>query len=291
MRFSVFAAVASPFAGPDTIAALARAADEAGIDTIWVPEHVVLFESYESSYPYSPDGKVPAPPDAGMLEPLTTLAFMAGVTSRVRLGTAICLLPQRNPVYTAKEVANVDYLSGGRVDFGVGVGWLEEEFDVCNVPFARRGARTDEYIEVLRTLWTTDPSEHHGEFYELPACAMHPKPVQAGGVPIHIGGESEAAMKRAARIGDGWHTFNRLPDEVPALLTRLDELCAEHGRRRSDLHVAVSPYFNGIDAGMVEQFGEAGVDEVTALVFATSPDEARAAIDDVLPCLERAHQG
>ncbi len=291
MRFGVFAAIASPFASPATIAALGRACDDHGVDSIWVPEHVVLFADYESSYPYSPDGKVPAPPDAGMFEPLTTLAFLAAHTTRVRLGTGICLLPQRNPVYTAKEVANVDYLSGGRVDFGVGVGWLEEEFRVVNVPFAERGKRTDEYIEILRTLWTTDPSEYHGALYDLPSCSLFPKPVQPGGVPIHIGGESEAAMRRAARIGDGWHTFNRLPDDVPPLLARLDELCAEHGRSRSDLQVTVSPYFNGIDEGMVAGFVEAGVDEVTALVFVSSPDEAERAVADLVPCIERAHAG
>lgn len=291
MKFGIFAAVASPFASPDTIVALAKAADEAGADTFFVPEHVVLFEDYASSYPYSPDGKVPAPPDAGMLEPLTTLAFVAAVTERIRLATGILLLPQRNPVYVAKEAANVDYLSGGRMELGVGVGWLEEEFDVCNVPFAQRGKRTDEYIGVLRTLWTTDPSEHHGEFYDLPSCALHPKPVQEGGLPIHIGGESEAAMKRAARLGDGWHTFNRLPADVAPLLTRLEEMCAEHGRSRADLEVSVSPYFNGIDVGMVEGFAEAGADQVTAMVFAASVDDARTAIDDLLPCLERAHQG
>lgn len=289
MRFGIFAAVASPFAGPDVITAMATAADESGIDSMWIPEHVVLFEDYESSYPYSPDGKVPAPADAGMLEPLTTLAFIAGVTSRIRLGTGICLLPQRNPVYTAKEAANVDYLSGGRLDFGVGVGWLEEEFEVCNVPFAKRGKRMDEYIDLLRTLWTTNPSEHHGEFYDMPSCSLFPKPVQDR-LPIYIGGESEAAMKRVARTGDGWHTFNRTPDEIPALLTRLDELCAEHGRSRADLQIAVSPYFNGISEDMVAQFAETGVDEVTALVFAASVDDARKAIDDLLPCLERAHE-
>ena len=289
MRFGVFAAVASPYATPEVIAALGRACDERGVDTIWLPEHVVLFENYESTYPYSPDGRVPAPADAGMFEPLTTLAFLAAHTSRLRLATGICLLPQRNPVYTAKEVANVDYLSGGRVDFGIGVGWLEEEFAAVNVPFARRGRRTDEYIDVLRTLWTTDPSEFHGEFYDLPPCSMFPKPVQEGGVPIVVGGESEAAMARAARTGDGWHTFNRLPADMPPLLQRLDEMCAAAGRVRADVPVTVSPYFNPVDPEMVDGFLECGVDEVTALVFVTSADEAAQTIDDLVPLVTRAH--
>jgi probable F420-dependent oxidoreductase len=251
-----------------------------------VPEHVVLFEDYASSYPYSPDGKVPAPPDSGMLEPFTLLAFLAAHTSTVRLGTAICLLPQRNPVYTAKEVAAVDYLSGGRVDFGIGVGWLEEEFRVVNVDWPRRGKRTDDYLDVMRALWGADPCEHHGEFYDLPPCHMNPKPVQTPHPPLYIGGESEAALRRVARVGQGWHTFNRLPDQVAEPLATLDRLLEEHGRARADVQIAISPYFNGLTPDMIKGYAEHGIDQVTAMVFATSPAEVEQAFDDLQPCFD-----
>jgi len=288
VKFGVFAALASPYADRAVIEALGRTAEERGVDAIWVPEHVVLFDEYASSYPYSPDGRIPAPPGSGMLEPFTLLSFLAACTTTPRLGTAICLLPQRNPVYTAKEAAAVDYLSNGRFDFGIGVGWLEEEFRVVNVDWPQRGRRTDEYIEVMKALWGDDPSEHHGDFYDLPACSMFPKPVQTPHPPLHFGGESDAALRRVARVGQGWHTFNRLPDEVAAPLSRLVGLLEEHGRTRGDVEVTVSPYLHGLTPEMVEGYAEAGADGVTAMVFATSADEVRQAFDDLQPCIDVA---
>ena len=143
MRIDLWVPTASPFTTPEVLAAVGAEAEQRGVGTIWVGEHVVLFEEYASSYPYADDGKIPAPPGTGLLEPLNTLAFLAAHTTATRLGTAMVLLPQRNPVYTAKEVSTLDWLSNGRVDFGIGVGWLEEEFDVLNVPWERRGRRTD----------------------------------------------------------------------------------------------------------------------------------------------------
>lgn len=288
MKIGVFAALASPFADRAVIQAFGQTAEERGVDSIWVPEHVVLFDEYTSSYPYSPDGKIPAPPGSGMLEPFTLLAFLAACTTTPRLGTGICLLPQRNPVYTAKEAAAIDYLSGGRFDFGIGVGWLEEEFRVVNVDWPRRGKRTDEYIEVMKALWCEDPSEHHGAFYDLPPCNMFPKPVQSPHPPLHFGGESTAAMRRVARVGQGWHTFNRLPDQVAEPLAMLERVLQEHDRSRADIEVTVSPYFNGLTPDMVKGYAEAGVDQVTALVFAASPDDVPAAFDALQPCIDAA---
>src|SRR5258708_167145 len=163
----VKSALGMPTARPMTPAALVDAvalgAEDRGVATIWVGEHVVLFDKYESHYPYAEDGRIPAPPGSGLLEPMVTLTYLAARTSTVRLGTAMLLLPQRNPVYTAKEVSSLDWLSGGRVDLGIGVGWLKEEFDVLNVPWERRGRRTDEYLQVLRTLWLDETSSFHGE--------------------------------------------------------------------------------------------------------------------------------
>jgi probable F420-dependent oxidoreductase len=290
VKFGAFYAAVNPYATPEVIAAVGQGCEERGFDSIWVPEHVVLFDEYEARYPYAEDGRFPALPDSGMLEPFGTLSFLAAHTSSVRLATGICLLPQRNPVYTAKEVSNLDYLSGGRFDFGIGVGWCEEEFDVVNVPFADRGKRTDEYIEVLKTLWCDDQSEYHGELYDLPTCVMQPKPVQSPHPPLVFGGESNVAMRRAARVGQGWHTFNRLPADMPALLGKLEGFLADAGRTRDDLVVTASPYLNGIDADMTEQFAEAGVDQVTALLIVPSLDLVDASLDALVPCVERAHQ-
>src|ERR1700677_2466617 len=150
MKFDLWLPTASPMTTP---ALLDAVAETRGIGTIWVGEHVVLFENYDSHYPYADDGRMPAPPGSGLLEPMVTLTYLAARTTTVRLGTAMLLLPQRNPVYVAKEVATLDWLSHGRVDLGIGVGWLKEEFEVLNVPWERRGQRTDEYLEVLHTLW------------------------------------------------------------------------------------------------------------------------------------------
>ncbi len=288
MDFDLWLPTANPFATPEYLAAVAREAEARGVHGIWVGEHVVTFEQYASSYPYAESGKIPMPPGTGLLEPFTTLAFLAAVTTTVRLGTAMCLLPQRNPVYSAKEVATVDWLSGGRVDLGVGVGWLREEFEALEVPWERRGARTDEYLEVLHALWCDDPSSFSGSYYTLPPCNLHPKPVQDPHPPIHIGGESDAALRRTARAGQGWHTFNRAPADVPDALARLEAVLAEEGRSREEITVTVCPYFQPLDAAITEQYAEAGADVVSAFLFAMSADDVPAAFDALDPCLERA---
>jgi len=288
MDFDIWLPTANPFATPEFLAAVAREAEARHIHGIWVGEHVVTFEHYASKYPYAEDGQAPIPPGSGLLEPFTTLAFLAGITTTVRLGTAMCLVPQRNPVYTAKEVATVDWLSSGRVDLGVGVGWLREEFEAVDVAWERRGARTDEYLEVMRTLWCDDPSSFSGTHYTLPPCNLHPKPLQDPHPPIHIGGESEPALRRVARVGQGWHTFNRAPEDLPEALTRLEAVLAEHGRSRHDVTVTVCPYFKPLDAAITERYAEAGADAVSALFFAMSADEVPAMFEALDPCIERA---
>ena len=175
MKVDLWVPTVDPFSTPELLATLGREADQRGIGTIWVGEHVVLFDDYTSEYPYAADGKIPALPNSGLLEPFITLSFLAAHTSTVRLGTAMVLLPQRNPVYTAKEVSTLDWLSNGRVDLGVGVGWLEEEFNAVNVSWPQRGKRTDEYLEVLNTLWCDDRSAYEGEFYSLNECRDVPE--------------------------------------------------------------------------------------------------------------------
>jgi probable F420-dependent oxidoreductase len=288
VKVDLWVPTVDPFSTPELLAVIGREAEDRGIGTIWVGEHVVLFDDYASEYPYAEDGKIPALPNSGLLEPLSTLSFLAAHTSTVRLGTAMVLLPQRNPVYTAKEVSTVDWLSNGRVDFGVGVGWLEEEFNAVNVSWPQRGKRTDEYLEVLKTLWCDERSAFQGEFYSLETCSMFPKPIQTPHPPIHIGGESDAALARVARSGQGWHTFNRTPTDLAEPLAKLDRLLEKQGRSRSDITVTVCPYFLPLDPSIAEQYAEAGADAVSALLLPLGVDEVASALDALQPMLNRA---
>jgi probable F420-dependent oxidoreductase len=266
---------------PELVRAIGREIEDRGFESIWLPEHVVLFDDYASSYPYSADGRLPSGGDAGMLEPLNALTFLAAVTDRVRLGTGICLVPQRNPVYTAKAVTDLDSLSGGRVEFGVGIGWLREEFEAVAMPFEKRGARTDEHLAVMKTLWCDEVSEFHGEHYDLNACRMYPKPVQSPHPPIHIGGESDAALRRVARLGQGWFTFNRLPEDLPEPLERLDAALAEAGRSRDDVTLSVSPYLKPLSPDMIEKYAALGVDRLIVLCLAFDLDSLRSQLDQL----------
>lgn len=279
MKIGVMPALPNPIATHEFIAAFGRAIDERGFHSLWVPEHVVLFDEYASRYPYSADGRVPAGDGVGVLDPLDTLAFLAGVTERVRLGTGICLVPQRNPVYTAKQTATVDWLSGGRLDFGVGVGWLREEFGALGVPWERRGARTREFIEVIRSLWCDPVSRFQGEFYDLGECRQYPKPIQQPHPPIHFGGESDAALRRVAELGQGWYGFDLAPEDFAPLLERLDGLLAKSGRSRDEILITTSPYMQGCDRDALERYRDAGVDQVNVLCGARTLDRVLERLD------------
>lgn len=245
---------------PELLAAAARAVEERGFAAIWVPEHVVFFKDYASPYPYSNDGKLHGF-DSGTMEPWTLLTFMAAHTSKVRLGSAVCLLPQRNPVYTAKQIADLDFLSGGRVNVGLGMGWLEEEFKTLGVPFARRGARGRDYVKVMKALWTQDEARFDGEFHSLNGAMLNPKPVQKPHPPILFGGEGEAALRRVAQLGDGWMGANMTPEEMAPKLARLDELLADQGRTRADIKLYTLPN-RPPDADMYPRYAELGVEQV-----------------------------
>jgi probable F420-dependent oxidoreductase len=282
MHIGIFAPLGNPFGTPDYLRALGPAAEERGFHSLWAAEHVVLFDQYASKYPYAADGRMPGGGEgAGMLEPFTSLSFLAAGTSRIRLGTGICLVPQRNPVYTAKMVADLDWLSAGRFDLGVGVGWLAEEFRALGVPFERRGERCRSYLEVMRRLWCDPISEHHDEFYDLPACRQYPKPVQRPHPPIHFGGESDAALRRVADVGQGWYGFNLEPDQAVERIQRLEKLLAERGRKRRDVEISISPYLRPIDLDAVKRYRDAGADQVILLCFAGNVDGLRARLDQL----------
>ena len=281
MKIGTFASITTPIASPQMIIDIGRRADEMGLDSLWMGEHVVLFDEYASSYPYASDSRIPLGGESGLLEPLTALAFMAAETRRIRLGTGICLVPQRNPVYTAKEIAAIDYLSQGRVDFGVGVGWLREEFDALGVPFAERGARCREYLEVIRRLWCDPISQYDGAFYTLPPCRQYPKPVQSPHPPIYFGGESAAALARVADLGAGWFGFNVTPEAAAGHVARLGECLAQRGRSLDDIEVAVSPYTQAMDRDDLARYRDAGVNQVIVMAMSRTVDGLRVQLDKI----------
>jgi probable F420-dependent oxidoreductase len=218
-----------------------------------------------------------------MVEPFTTLAFLAAVTSRIRLGTGVCLVPQRNPLYTAKEVANVDWLSGGRVDFGIGVGWQREEFEALDVPWEDRGRRTDEYIELMRRLWCDSESRFEGEFWKLPPSRAFPKPVQQPHPPIHVGGESDVALRRVVRLGADWLPFNVTPETLAERRSRLGQLLEGSGRSLDDLTITASPRRDAARGELAAAFAEAGADQLLVhLRRRVEADTVEAALDELV---------
>jgi len=285
LKIGAFVPLGTANVSPELMAAVGPALEERGFESVWVAEHVVMFDDYESKYPYADTGRFPAGGDVGLLEPMTALAAIATTTKTLRLGTGICLVSQRNPVYTAKQVADVDVMSGGRVDFGVGIGWLREEFDALNVPFERRGKRADEHLEVMKRLWTGETASYDGELYILPPSRLYPKPVQHPHPPIHVGGESDAAMRRAARLGQGWFGFNRTPDETVEAMERLDKALAAEGRSRADFIVSICPYLKPVDKDDVKKYEDLGVDRVIAVVFAFDREGLLQAADQVAASL------
>ena len=261
----------------DYIVGAAQRIEAAGFATVWVPEHVLFFPEYESSYPYSKDGRVPGDPD-GVLDPFTALTFVAANTSTLRLGTGICLVPQRQPVYTAKMVADLDYLSNGRVDFGIGIGWLEEEFDALGMDFKRRAQDTTEYMAAMKALWGPDPVTFEGETVTIRNAQFNPKPVQSP-VPVFVGGESEPALRRVATFATGWYGYGVGPDEVEDHLVRLDAHLDAAGRTRDEIDIYISPNRGGVDRDMVDAYEAAGVAQLILPLFAGSLDSLDGRID------------
>ncbi|MGA1371212.1 MAG: LLM class F420-dependent oxidoreductase [Pseudomonadales bacterium] len=249
------------------IVGAAELVESLGFHSLWVPEHVLFFPDYASRYPYSDDGRLAGDPQ-GLLDPFSALTFIAARTTRLRLGTGICLVPQRQPVYTAKMVADLDYLSGGRVDFGIGIGWLAEEFEALGVPFSERAARCEDYIAAMKALWTQPIAEYAGKFVQIGRAWFNPKPVQTPHPPVIIGGESAAALARVAAFGDGWYGFDLTPDTLSAHLRALDTQLAAAGRRRADVQIHVGPNRHPITAETLAAYAEAGADQVIAPAFA-----------------------
>jgi probable F420-dependent oxidoreductase len=206
---------------PERIIANVRKAEETGFESAWIGEHLILPVEYQSKYPYSADGRFPAPLDVPFHDPMLALAFAAAATSKIRLATGIFVVPIRNAITTAKAVASLDVLSNGRVIFGVGIGWFAEEFAVAGASFNDRALRTREYIELMKALWTQDDPVYRGKTISIAGVRFNPKPVQKPYPPIVVGGTTELAMKRAVRYGDGWYAVARSMDETRSLIAAL----------------------------------------------------------------------
>jgi probable F420-dependent oxidoreductase len=265
------------FVRADHREAVARKAEEVGIESVWMPDHLVLPLETASTYPYSADGRAPLPPHTPVMDPLMTLAYLAGATSTVRFGIAVYILPLRNLIVTARNLVTLDVISRGRLLFGTGVGWMREEYDIAGADWEHRGAVMDEYVRALRVLWTDEEPEFHGEHLDFGPLYFDPKPVHPGGPPIIIGGESLPALRRAATLGDGWIGVGHTPESAAEMVSRIDELRARAGRADEPFEVTVNGRVTSVaDA---ERYEAAGVQRVVVTPWST-PREASEKLEE-----------
>jgi probable F420-dependent oxidoreductase len=256
MKFGLFGINVGPCANPSTAAAAARAAEAAGFESVWTGEHIVLPE------PQAPPSPVPA--DTPFIDTTVALGFIAAHTKTVRLGTGIIILPQRNPVVLAKELASVDVLSNGRLTFGIGIGYLKPEFDAIGAPFDHKGPRTEEFLAAMIALWSMEKPEYRGRFVSFGGVNAMPRPVQKPHPEIVFGGHTKDAYGRAARLANGWFGFALDVDATVKNLEGLRAACKEHGRRFEDLEISVTPR-GKVDRETAKRYAEAGVNRLILL--------------------------
>jgi probable F420-dependent oxidoreductase len=275
-----------PTSGPTldlaALGSLAQMAEQLGFDSVWISDHVVVPQHISSAYPYAVDGSFPVSPTQAYLEPLATLGFLAGKTQRVRLGVAVLILPYRHPLLTAKMIATLDNLSSGRIDLGIGVGWMREEFEALGQSaevYEHRGSATDEQLRIFKSVWTQDATSHAGRFYQFDALGAHPHPVQQPHPPIWVGGHTRVALRRTALYGDGWLPIGGRPpadlppDEVAACIASIREQAVAAGRSPNAVRVRFcaslrfdeddgSPFCGSADriAAQLQRYVDAGVE-------------------------------
>jgi probable F420-dependent oxidoreductase len=265
VKFGLFGINTGACADPEVAARVAQTAESAGFDSVWTGEHVVLPD------PQAPPS--PAPPSFPMLDPAVALAFLAGHTQNLRLATGIVILPQRNPVVLAKELASVDVLSGGRLVFGLGAGYLKAEFDAIGAPFDDRGERTNEAIEVIRTLWTEESPRFAGRFWSFDGIQCRPMPVQQPHPPIVVGGHSPPAFRRAVSQGDAWYGFALDLDATRRCVAGLSAAASVRERPAASgrLEINVTPSL-ALDRDVVKRFEDQGVDRLVPMAMGGSAD-------------------
>lgn len=281
MKFGYFGLNVGTFDHPDAIGRLVVAAEQAGFESIWTGEHVVLVD------PQVPPS--PVPPQSTFVDTIASLAFAAAKTTRIKLGTGIVLIAQRQPIVLAKELAGIDVLSQGRLLVGVGVGYVKGEFDALGIPYAERGARTSEHIEVLRTLWTSEQPAFDGRFTRFSGIQSRPLPVQKPHPPIHVGGMSPSALRRAVAQGNGWYGFFLDVDNAKKLIEGLRETAKRVERPASlgRLEISVTPP-GPVDADTAKRYEDLGVDRLVLMrgFGDMAGQRARSAEDAVIRFLE-----
>lgn len=252
-------------------------ADSLGFESVWLPEHLVLPVAMGGS-PFADAEHPPIPPDAPILDCFAYLSYLAGRTERIRLGSHVYLLGLRHPFVAARAVQTLDVVSGGRAEIGVGAGWLEAEWRAAGLDPRTRGRRLDEAIEVCRRLWTESVVEHHGEFFDFDAVSFEPKPLRQFGPPVHVGGESPAALRRAARLGDGWVGMEHSPDSVVAPIAELRTRLRESGRDAVAVdRFEFTCYVPNVTPGDVARFADAGITRLVVAPWTRTRDALDAA--------------
>ena len=258
----------------EEVVGLARLAEDAGFESVWTFEHVVVPLEYESKYPYDASGKMGAAPETPFVDPLIALTAVAAGTKTIRLGTGVNILPQANPLFLAKQAASLDALSGGRLLLGLGIGWLREEFDAMGVPFERRGARFDDYVAAMRKVWSGEVVEHDSDFINWSGFKSYPVPVQDP-LPVIIGGSKGKIYERIARHGNGWYVPGTNVNEIAGLLAPLKDACADVGRDPAEIEITCMwTGQGGTDA--VRAFEDIGAHRLVVPLFALAGDPASA---------------
>jgi len=237
--------------------------EQAGVESVWTVEHPIVAENYEPRYSYSDDGTAPFQPETEMCDPLEWLAFAAGVTEKVKLGTSVLLLPLHAPIILAKRVATLDALAGGRVLLGVGMGWQIEEYETVDVPYHERGKRLDDGINAVRALWTQSPATYQGQFYRFDRVHSDPKPAQKDGVHIIIGGSTDVAARRAGRVGNGFYPHAISPDDFAKRIETMRAAATDAARNPDEIELSVSPnawkFGASMDYGIMKAYADLGV--------------------------------
>lgn len=313
MKFGISLVNRGALATPGNLLSITRQAEDRGFHSVTLSDHVVVPQETTHNYPYHPEGRFPVADAHDYYEPLATLAFLAGATERIRIGTSVLILSYRNPVVTAKVCATADALSGGRVFLGVGTGWWEAEYRALGIPghFAERGPRTDEYMRIFRNLWTEERPAFSGDFHRYSNIDCSPKPVRKGGIPLLVGGHTRRALRRTAELGDGWHPIGLrapaglAPTELREKRDELDRMCEARGRDPATVSTVfrcpirpgggrAGPMTGEPDriAEDVAAYAAAGVEEIVWDVFCSAITEFRDTVDriaeDVVPAVRNA---
>jgi probable F420-dependent oxidoreductase len=277
MKAGIIFANSGPFARPELFGQLAREAEECGFDSLWTVEHVVVPQPH-MPYPGSKDGQMPGGDNVAIPDPLIPLAYAAAITSKIKLATGIVILPQRHPLYLAKQLATIDLLSHGRMLLGIGSGWMKEEFEAVGVDYHARGARTDESIQAMRALWTENPTTFHGKHFHFHDVKSLPKPTRPGGIPIHVGGHSPAAARRAGRLGDGFFPTIVDPEKLKDIFGMMRDAAKAAGRNPETIELSsMAPA--KVDA--VKAVQDVGVTRVVFGPPSSNPAKLRAGLERI----------